>query len=223
MPLLRGLKILEEQEENRTLQNVIGRVAEAIENGSSFAEAVSMHPKIFNTLYINMVRAGEISGALDVTLERLADFQEKAHKIKSKIKAAMFYPSAVMTVAFAILTVLMIYVVPRFKSVFDGLMNGRPLPAFSRFVFGLSESIKSHSLVAVSILLCGAALLFAALQTKFGRLAFDHFKLKMPILGTLFRKAAISRFARTLATLIGNGVPILQALNIVRDTAGNLV
>jgi type IV pilus assembly protein PilC len=217
------LKILEEQEENGRLKAVIGAIAEAIENGSSCAEAVAMHPKIFSSLYVNMVRAGEISGALDVTLERLAEFQEKAQKIKGKIKAAMFYPSAVMTVAMGILALLMIYVVPKFKAVFDGLMNGKPLPPFSTFVFGLSESIKNHSLVALGILLFGAALVTAAVRTQFGRLAFDYFKLKMPILGKLFRKAAISRFARTLGTLIGNGVPILQALQIVRETAGNVV
>src|ERR1041385_5604707 len=106
MPLLRGLKILEEQEENRTLKKVIGSTADSIENGSSCAEAVAMHPKVFSSLYVNMVHAGEISGALDVTLERLADFQEKAHRVKGKIKAAMFYPCAVMTVAFGIVVLL---------------------------------------------------------------------------------------------------------------------
>jgi type IV pilus assembly protein PilC len=223
LPLLRGLKILEEQEENRRLKSIIGNIAEAIENGSSCAEAVSMHPKIFNPLYVNMVRAGEISGALDVTLERLAGFQEKAQKIKGKIKAAMFYPCAVITIAIGILAVLMIYVVPRFKAVFEGLMNGKPLPAFSTFIFGLSEAIKNHTLIALGFGVAAVALGFAALQTKFGRLAFDYLKLKMPVLGQLFRKAAISRFARTLGTLIGNGVPILQALQIVRETAGNVV
>jgi len=223
LPLLRGLKILEEQEENRRLKAVIGSIAEAIESGSSCAEAVSMHPKIFNSLYVNMVRAGEISGALDVTLERLAGFQEKAQKIKGKIKAAMFYPCAVITIAIAILAVLMIYVVPKFKAVFEGLMNGKPLPAFSTFIFGLSEGIKNHSIVALCFLITGAVLFTLALRTKFGRLAFDYLKLKLPILGTLFRKAAISRFARTLGTLIGNGVPILQALQIVRETAGNVI
>jgi type IV pilus assembly protein PilC len=223
LPLLRGLKILQEQEENGRLKSVIVDIAEAIESGSSCAEAVSMHPKIFSSLYLNMVRAGEISGALDVTLERLAEFQEKAQKIKGKIKAAMFYPCAVITIAIAILAVLMIYVVPRFKAVFEGLMNGKPLPAFSSFVFGLSESIKTHSLVALGFVLSGAVLIAMGLRTKFGRFAFDYFKLKMPILGTLFRKAAISRFARTLGTLIGNGVPILQALQIVRETAGNVI
>jgi type IV pilus assembly protein PilC len=223
MPLLRGLKILEEQEENRTLKKVIGSIADSIENGSSCAEAVAMHPKVFSSLYVNMVHAGEISGALDVTLERLADFQEKAHRVKGKIKAAMFYPCAVMTVAFGIVVLLMVYVVPRFKAVFEGLMNGRPLPAFTTFVFGISESIKNHSLVALIVAAAATASFIAALRTKFGRMAFDYFKLKMPVLGLLFRKAAISRFARTLGTLVGNGVPILQALKIVKETAGNVV
>jgi len=223
LPLLRGLKLLEEQEENPTLKNVIGELAESIESGSSCAEAVARHPKIFNPLYVNMVRAGEISGALDVTLERLAEFQEKAQKIKGKVKAAMFYPCAVMTVAVGILAVLMIFVVPRFKLVFEGLMNGLRMPPFTVFVFGVSEFVKNHSVLAFITIGFAAAMFVASLQTKFGRLAFDYFKLKMPVLGPLFRKAAISRFARTFGTLLGNGVPILQALNIVKETAGNVV
>jgi type IV pilus assembly protein PilC len=223
MPLLKGLKLLEEQEENRTLKSAIGGMADAIESGGSCAEAVALYPKIFSPLYVNMVRAGEISGALDVTLERLAAFQEKARKIKGKVKSAMFYPCAVMTVAIGIIALLMVFIVPRFKLVFEGLMNGRPMPAFSIFVFRLSEIATRHSIAALVLLAVIVALFAAMLQTKFGRLSFDYLKLKMPVLGPLFRKASISRFARTFGTLIGNGVPILQALNIVKETAGNLV
>src|SRR5258706_8518393 len=182
MPLLRGLKILEEQEGSQTLKNVIGELAEAIESGSSCAEAVAMHPKIFNPLYVNMVRAGEISGALDVTLERLAHFQEKAQKIKGKVKSAMFYPCAVMTVAMGILAVLVLYVIPKFKLVFDGLMNGRSMPTFTVFVFRLSEIVKSHTVLVLAVVGAAVAAFVCAMQTKFGRLAFDYFKLKMPVL-----------------------------------------
>jgi type IV pilus assembly protein PilC len=128
-----------------------------------------------------------------------------------------------MTVAIGIIALLMVFIVPRFKLVFEGLMNGRPMPAFSIFVFRLSEIATRHSIAALVLLAVIVALFAAMLQTKFGRLSFDYLKLKMPVLGPLFRKASISRFARTFGTLIGNGVPILQALNIVKETAGNLV
>ncbi len=223
MPLLRGLKLLEEQEENRNLKTAIGAMALAIENGGSCAEAVAQHPKIFNTLYVNMVRAGEISGALDVTLERLSQFQEKAQKIKGKVKAAMFYPCAVITVAVGIVALLMLFIVPRFKEVFAGLTNGRPLPAFSRFVFSLSDAVRTHFLGTSVVIATLLTLGFLFVRTKFGRYAFDSFKLTMPVVGSLFRKASISRFGRTLGTLVGNGVPILQALTIARETAGNVV
>ena len=223
MPLLRSLRILGEQAETRSLKRVLAELAESIENGSSLAEAVSQHPKIFNSLYVNMVKAGEIGGALEVTLSRLAEFMEKAKKIRGKVTSAMFYPCAVMLVALAIIVVLVTYVVPRFKQVFDGLLNGAPLPAFTRFVFDVSTSL-THHLPRVVFGVAGMlALLTFALHTSFGLWAFHRFKLNMPVFGPLFRKAAISRFARTLGTLISNGVPILQALTIVKETAGNVI
>ena len=221
MPLVRGLRILEEQERNPVMKDVIGEVFVAVEGGNSFTEALKARPRVFSPLYVNMVRAGEIGGALDETLNRLAEFMEKARKIKGKIKAAMFYPCAVMLVAIGVLAVLMVFVVPRFRQVFDGLLNGAPLPAFTRFVFNISEGVKNHALSclmgagAVGVMFC------LLVKTKWGRLIFDKFKLAMPLLGPVFQKAAISRFARTLGTLVGSGVPILQALTIVRETAGN--
>jgi type IV pilus assembly protein PilC len=223
MPLLRGLRILEEQEKNPVMKNVIGELCESIEGGSSLTEAVARRPKVFNALYMNMIKAGEIGGALDETLNRLAEFMEKARRIKGRIKAAMFYPCAVMCVAIAIMAVLMIFVVPKFRLVFVGLGNGRPLPAFSLFIFGVSEAVKDHALrCAIGAGVVGLWF-WLGLKTKFGRFAFDKFKLAMPILGPVFQKAAISRFARTLGTLVGSGVPILQALTIVRETAGNQI
>jgi len=223
MPLLRGLRTLEEQEENRVLKRIIGELALAIESGSSFAEAVMSHPKVFNRLYVNMVKAGEIGGALDVTLRRLAEFMEKAQKIKRKIKAAMFYPCAVMVVAAIILAVLMVFVVPRFKLVFEGLLNGVAMPAFTVFVLRISEAVKNHLVIAAMGVAAAGALFSLGLRTQWGRWSFDRFKLTMPILGPVFKKAAISRFARTLGTLVGSGVPILQALTIVKETAGNVI
>ncbi len=223
MPLLRGLRTLEEQEGNRSLKRVIGDVAQAIEGGASLAEALQAHPKVFNRLYVNMVRAGEISGALEVTLKRLTEFMEKALKIKGKVKAALFYPCTVLTVAVAIVTLMLVFVVPRFQQVFEGLLEGRRMPAFTLFVLGISQAVKNHILaVAVGIGMIWT-LFLAGLRTEWGRLAFDRFKLRIPILGKVFQKAAISRFARTLGTLVSSGVPILQALTIVKETAGNVV
>jgi type IV pilus assembly protein PilC len=222
MPLLRGLRVLEEQEENRRLKRVIGELADSIESGSSLGGAVAGHPRVFNRLYVSMVKAGELGGALEITLNRVAEFLEKAQKIKSRIKAAMFYPCAVLVVAAGILAVLMAFVVPRFRAVFVGLLDGRPLPGFTQFVFHLSELITQHFLLLAGGM-AGAGILGTVLiKTALGRHVLDWLKLRTPVLGSLFRKAAIARFARTLGTLAGNGVPILQALAIVKETAGNL-
>lgn len=223
LPLIRGLKILQQQEGNTTLKRVIGEVSVAIESGSLFSEALAAHPRYFNRLYVNMVRAGEAGGALDVSLKRLAEFMEKAQKIKGKVQAALFYPVAVMFVATCVLSLMILFVVPKFKEVFAGLTNGAALPAFTTFVLNVSDAARHN----VSVVLIGLAVLIVAfllaVRTRVGRLALDGFKLRMPVLGPVFRKSAISRFARTLGTLLGNGVPVLQALNIVRETAGNVV
>lgn len=223
MPLLRGLRILEEQERNPVMKDVIGEISDSVEGGNSFTEALKARPRVFSPLYVNMVRAGEIGGALDETLNRLAEFMEKARKIKGKIKAAMFYPCAVMLVAIGVLCVLMVFVVPRFRQVFDGLLNGAPLPAFTRFIFNISEVVKNHALSCLMGVGALGVMLWAFVNTKWGRFVFDKFKLAVPLLGPVFQKVAISRFARTLGTLIGSGVPILQALTIVKETAGNKV
>ena len=223
LPLLRGLRILEEQAESRALRRIIGELSLVIEGGSSFAEALALHPRIFNRLYLNMVKAGEIGGVLDVTLRRLADFMEKAQKIKGKVKAAMYYPCAVLCVATGILTLLMTYVVPRFKEVFEGLLGGGRMPAFTLFILRLSEAMKSHILLGIVIAAAVGMAFLCALRTGWGRWSFDQFKLAMPFIGPVFRKVAISRFSRTLGTLLSNGVPVLQALTIVKETAGNVV
>jgi len=219
----RGLKTLQEQAESRALRRTIAQLSVTIEDGGSFTEALALHPKVFNGLYVNMVKAGEIGGALDVALRRLGDFMEKAQKIKGKVKAAMYYPCAVLCVATAILTLLMTYVVPRFKDVLEGLLGGGGLPPFTLFVLRISEAVK-HNILLGAIAATGLAILFLlALRTGWGRRAFDSLKLVVPLLGPVFRKVAISRFTRTLGTLLGSGVPILQALTIVKETAGNVV
>jgi len=223
MPLLRGLKILQQQEASPRLKRIVGKVAETIEGGGTLTEALSAHPRDFNGLYVNMVRAGEVSGALEITLRRLAEFMEKAQKIKGKVKAAMFYPVAVMVVAIAIIVVMMVFVIPRFQAIFDGLMSGAQMPAFTQFVMGISEAIRHRApLVGLGVL----ALIIAfslALRTRWGRWTFDLFKLRAPVVGPVFTKTAISRLTRTLGTLLHSGVPVLQALTIVKETAGNKV
>ena len=223
MPLLRGLKTLQEQAESRALRRIIAQLSVTIEDGGSFTEALALHPRVFNGLYVNMVKAGEIGGALDVTLRRLGDFMEKAQKIKGKVKAAMYYPCAVLCVATAILTLLMTYVVPRFKDVLEGLLGGGGLPPFTLFVLRISEAVKHNILLGAIAATALAVLFLLALRAGWGRRAFDSLKLVMPLLGPVFRKVAISRFTRTLGTLLGSGVPVLQALTIVKETAGNVV
>jgi type IV pilus assembly protein PilC len=223
LPLLRGLRVLEKQEKNATLKSIIADLALAIEGGSTFSEALAQHPKVFNRLYVNMVKAGELGGVLEVVLTRLAEFMEKAEKIKGKVKAAMFYPTAVMIVAVGIVYILMVVVIPKFEEVFAGLLEGQKMPQFTRFVLGVSRAIKDHALVTLAGVAAFVVLFVLFKKTKFGRRVIDVIKLKMPILGPVISKVAISRFTRTLGTLVSSGVPILQALNIVKETAGNVV
>lgn len=218
---MRGLRILTRQESNRTFQRILGEVGSAIADGGSLSDAIAISPKSFNQRYVNLVRAGEASGALEVALLRLAELLEKAQKIRDKVKSALLYPVVVMLVATAILIVMVVYVVPRFQGGFAGLLAGQPIPAFTRFLLSLGELARHHAgLVAMGVLAVG--LVFAVgVRTDWGRRAFDGFKLKLPVFGKVLRAAAIARFARTPGTLLGNGVPILQALTILREVAGN--
>ena len=223
LPLLRGLRVLEKQERNPTLKGIIAELALSIEGGSTFSEGLAQHPKVFNRLFVNMVKAGELGGVLEVVLTRLAEFMEKAQRIKGKVIAAMFYPVAVLIVATAILLILMVKVVPSFQQVFEGMLEGAQLPAFTRLVLGISSMVKDHILITTGIVVVLVILFNLAIRTKFGRLTWDKFKLKMPAVGPVVSKVAISRFTRTLGTLVSSGVPILQALTIVKETSGNVV
>src|SRR5580765_8256179 len=223
LPLLRGLRVLERQERNATLKGIISELALSIEGGSTFSEGLAQHPKVFNRLFVNMVKAGELGGVLEVVLTRLSEFMEKAQKIKGKVIAAMFYPVAVLIVATGILIILMVKVVPSFEQVFIGMAEGAQLPAFTRLVLGISRMIKDNILMTLGIVVAFFIALAIFKRTKFGRHAFDKFKLKMPVIGPVTSTVAISRFTRTLGTLISSGVPILQALTIVRETAGNVI
>src|SRR5579884_1680280 len=223
LPLLRGLRVLEKQERNPTLKKILGELALAIEGGSTFSEALAQHPKVFNKLFVNMVKAGELGGVLEVVLNRLSEFMEKAQKIKGKVIAAMFYPVAVMVVAVIIMAVLMIYVIPQFQQVFSGMLDGAQLPAFTRFVLACSAAIKDHFLMTTGVIAVIVVIFMLIIRTKLGRRVFDKFKLKVPVFGPVISKVAISRFTRTLGTLVSSGVPILQALTIVKETSGNVI
>jgi type IV pilus assembly protein PilC len=223
IPLLRGLRLLQQQEENRTLKRVIADIAFAVEGGATLSEALAAHPTVFSRLYVNMVKAGETGGVLELVLRRQAEFMEKAVKIKGKVKAAMFYPCAVMTVAAGILTLLLVFVIPRFQMVFDGLLGGRRMPEFTLVILGISNVVKGHFFAVILMALTVAAAFALFIRTGLGRRWFDGFKLSAPIIGKLFRKLSLGRLARTLGTLLGSGVPVLQALNIVKETTGNIV
>src|SRR6476659_1273103 len=171
LPLLRGLRVLEKQEKNVTLKEIIGKLALSIEGGSTFSEGLAQHPKVFNKLYVNMVKAGELGGVLEVVLARLSDFMEKAQKIKGKVVAAMFYPVAVLIVATAILIILMVKVVPSFRGVFEGM--GMQLPAFTRLVLGISEIIKDHIFYALIAVVAVVVMFMVFVRTKFGRHTWD--------------------------------------------------
>lgn len=223
LPLLRGLRVLEKQERTPNLKTIIGDLAFSIEGGSTFSEGLAQHPKVFNRLYVNMVKAGELGGVLEVVLQRLADFMEKAQKIKGKVVAAMFYPSAVIIVAISILAILMVWVVPRFKDIFKDMLPGSALPWFTRFVLGISDAVAHNFPVTAGILTVLVIGFLIFIRTRFGRRIFDRVKLHLPVLGPVITKVAIARFSRTLGTLVSSGVPILQALTIVKETSGNVI
>jgi type IV pilus assembly protein PilC len=223
LPLLRGLNVLAKQERDPVLKKTIDKLADAIQSGNTFSDSLAQHPLIFNNLYVNMVKAGELGGVLEVVLNRLAEFHEKAAKIKNKVASAMVYPIIVLTMAVAILSFLLVFIVPRFETIFHDMLGDKPLPKITLLVIAVSGFVKNHVLVLLGLIVVAIAAYKFMARTKGGRLIIDQFKLRLPLFGDLLRKTAISRFARTLGTLVTSGVPILQALNITRETAGNTV
>jgi type IV pilus assembly protein PilC len=223
LPLLRGLTVLAKQERDAVLKSTTLKLAESVQGGSTFSEGLAQHPRIFNPLYVNMVRAGEIGGVLELVLTRLAEFQEKAQKIKNKVVAAMVYPVIVLILALGIMSFLLVFIVPRFEMIFHDMLGDKPLPAVTLFVIAVSNAMQHHWLVILGVLILLIAVFKFASRNPAGRALIDRVKLRAPLFGDLLRKSAISRFSRTLGTLVTSGVPILQALNITRDTAGNAV
>jgi type IV pilus assembly protein PilC len=221
LSLLRALNILSDQTDSKTLAGVIGQVREEVEKGSSLSGALASQPRVFNRLYVAMIRAGETGGVLDEVLLRLADTLEKSVALRQKVKSAMTYPVVVFGMVIMIVTAMLIFVVPMFKHLYADL--GGELPVATRILIGISNIVKKYSYVVV-ILTVGAAWGFRryAASDK-GRFTVDRFLLKAPIFGPLFHKIALSRFSRTLSVLMHSGVPILGALDIVTETVGNEV
>lgn len=224
LPLLRGLTVLARQEPNPVMKKTISTLAESVQTGSTFSESLSQFPRIYNKLYVNMVKAGELGGVLELVLNRLAEYQEKAQKLKNKIVAAMVYPIIVMTIAVGIVIFLMTVIVPKFEKIFEDMLGSKDkLPELTKAVIGFSRWMQDN----IVLLLAGGAAIFVGWKmleaTKGGRRFIDQLKLKLPLFGDVQRKSAISRFTRTLGTLVTSGVPILQALNITRETAGNVI
>ena len=223
LPLLRGLNVLAKQERDSVLKSAINKVADSVQGGSTFSEGLAQHPRLFNDLYVNMVRAGEVGGVLELVLTRLAEFQEKAQKVKNKVVAAMVYPIIVLLLALGIMIFLLIFIVPRFETIFHDMLGDKPLPAITLFVIGISDFMQEHWAVLLGVIIALFAACKVAARTRTGRAVLDRLKLRAPLFGDLIRKTSISRFSRTLGTLVTSGVPILQALNITRETAGNMV
>lgn len=223
LPILRSLKILWQQQKPGQLKNILDGVANDVESGSTLSEAMSRHPKAFDKLYVNMVQAGETGGVLDVILQRLADFMEKAQRLKRRVIGAMIYPTVVITFSVLIVTGIMIFVVPKFQEIFKDFKT--TLPPLTDWLIRISDIIANQYGWAV---IFGSPfgiwlLMTLVSKNKTGRRFLDMVKLKLPVIGQIIAKTAIARFTRTLGTLLAAGVPILDALNITRDTVGNMV
>jgi type IV pilus assembly protein PilC len=221
IPIVGALDVLAEQMEDRTFRQILQRVKDEIEGGSSLSQSLSKHPRVFSDFFVNMVTAGESSGRLDEILDRLASYLEKIDALRNKVRASLFYPALVSVLAFAITGFLVVVVVPRFKEIFTSLGGELPLP--TRILLGTSDFLRQY-LVAEIGLACVLGICFQLyIKTPAGRLWFDRVLLKLHIIGKLLQKVAIARFARTLSTLVRSGVPILTSLEIVAKTAGNKV
>lgn len=222
LPLVQCLEILGNQTENKALAKIVSQVRADVESGSTFAEAIKKHPKVFNDLYVNMVAAGEAGGILDTILQRLAAYMEKFAKIKKQIKSAMIYPAIILTVAVGVVALLMVVVVPMLAGMFADMGQALPLP--TRIVIAISNFLKGWGglVVALSIISFIVGLVQWR-KTLTGKRITDAIALKIPVMGVLIQKVSVAKFTRTLGTLISSGVPILEGLLIVARTAGNKV
>ena len=221
LPILRSLRILAEQAEKGRLKNSLLDTCDEIEGGSTLSEAMSKSPKCFNRLYVNMIRAGEAGGALEVILRRLSEFMERSQSLKRKVKGAMVYPIVVVSVAVGILTFIMIKIVPQFKKIFDDF--GTTLPPMTEWLIWISNAAVNYWYLIPAIPFGFNLIVKGIKMTKYGRFGWDLFTLKVVIFGQLVEKNICSRSTRTLGTLLASGVPILEALNITKETSGTFI
>ena len=221
LPLVNCLKILSDQQENRTFKSILREINSAVQTGSTLSDALKKYPKHFDDLYTNLVAAGEAGGILDNILQRLAEYIEKAEKLKSKVKSAMMYPAIVICVAILVIMVIMIFVIPVFQRMFADF--GKALPMLTQMVINLSNFIKSNIIFIIIALAVVVYALKRYIATEKGRVVFDRTMLMMPVVGPLIRKVAVAKFTRTLSTMMASGVPILASLEIVARTAGNKI
>ena len=225
LPLVQCLEILAQQQENKHFAQVLTQVRQDVEEGSTLAAAMQRHTKVFDQLFINMIDAGETGGILDLILQRLSTYIEKIVKLRRDVMSAMIYPSAVIVIALAVIAVIMVFVIPSFQSIFQGLLGpNEPLPLPTRIVVGISEFLAGIG--GLIILACIAAAVVAIrsyYKTTQGHKQIDGLLLKVPLIGMILRKIAVARFSRTLSTLLSSGVPILQSLDITARTSGNVV
>ena len=221
VPLVKGLGIISAQVENKTLKDIVTSLQVSIETGRSLSEALAGFPKVFSPIFINMVKAGEMGGALDTVLERVAGYLESADQLARKVKGALVYPSVVVTMAIGIVVFLFIAVIPSFQNMFATLDIELPLP--TRILIGTSNFIKSYFLYVLGIIIAGFIGIKRYIRTETGRFNFDKICLKLPLFGDLFIKVITARFSRTLSTLVKSGISILNALDIVSKTADNTV
>lgn len=221
LPLDRSLSILADLSENPEMKAVVADVLQSVQRGKSLAESLGQHPKVFAPLYVNMVRAGEVGGILDNVLARLRDYLESADELRAEVRSALIYPVILTLVAIGSVTILLTYVLPKFATIFS--QAGQALPTSTRILLGLSDAMRGYWWLMLIVLAAGVAGFVHWTRTEAGRLRWDGLKLRMVLLGDLLRKLSVARFARTLGTLLRSGVPMLQALDIVREVTGNVV
>jgi type IV pilus assembly protein PilC len=221
LPLVQGLNILAEQNPNPTFKSILRQLTKDVEGGSTLAEAMKKHPKVFDNLFVNLIAAGEVGGILDTILQRLATFIEKAEELKSRIKGALTYPIVVIAIAFIVIAVILIFVIPVFQDMFSSFGSALPMP--TQIVVNMSDFMKGniHWIILAIIAFVYAFKQYA--KTQGGRKTIDTWSLKLPVFGDLLKKTAVARFTRTLGTMMSSGVPILDSLEIVAKTAGNVV
>jgi len=219
LPIIQCLDILHVQQENKTLKKILRDVKGSVESGSTFAEALRKYPKQFDDLFVNMVAAGEAGGILDGILRRLSTYMEKAAKLKARIKGGMIYPLVTVIIAVVVVTIIMVFVIPVFEEMFEGM--GGTLPVPTKIVINMSRFTKSNIHYMIGALFLGIYAIRKFYRTEKGREFMDDFFLKLPVFGSLIRKAAVAKFTRTMGTMLTSGVAILDALEIVAKTAGN--